>query len=211
MPKGYNSFVLHYSVNKKPFPSHLIEAATAIKYIRDNAERYNVDPERVFAVGFSAGGHLCASLATMWNLPEIYEETGMPFGACKPNGAMLIYPVISSDFHCVSFANMLMKSEITAEDKKRCDIEKNVSADTAPIFIVHTSNDQVVDVRNSLLLANALKAAGKTFEMHIYPDAPHGIALGNEITKCGNEKWVDTTLASWVDDACEWAERFGEK
>ena len=210
MPYGYNAFVLHYSVGKKPFPVQLIQASLAIKHIRDNAEKYNINKDKVFAVGFSAGGHLCASLGSMWNMPEIYEATPMPYGYNKPNGVMLIYPVISARYHLMSMKNLMGKAVLDEDDIKRCSIEDNVSSDTVPTFILHTSNDSVVDVRNSLVLATALKQAGKTFELHIYPDSPHGLALGNEITRCGNDKWCDPTLARWVGDACAWAEKFAE-
>ena len=73
MPYGYNAFVLHYSVGKKPFPIQLIQASKAIKHIRDNAELYNINPDKVFIVGFSAGGHLAATLGTMWDKKEIYD------------------------------------------------------------------------------------------------------------------------------------------
>ena len=78
------------------------------------------------------------------------------------------------------------------------------------MFIMHTSNDQIVNIKNSICLANALAEQEIKFEMHIYPDAPHGVALGNEITRCGNEKWCDNSFAKWVMQATEWAEKFGE-
>lgn len=65
LPYGYNAFVLHYTVNKKPFPFHLIQASKAMKHIKDNANEHNVDTSRIFVAGFSAGGHLAASLGTM--------------------------------------------------------------------------------------------------------------------------------------------------
>ena len=80
MPYGYNAFVLNYSCKKFPFPTHLIQASKAMKHIKDNAEEYGIDAENVFVVGFSAGGHLAGSLATMWNNEEIYKEIDMPFG-----------------------------------------------------------------------------------------------------------------------------------
>ncbi len=209
MPYGYNAFVLHYSVNKKPFPAQLIEASMAIKNIRDNSEEYDIDPNNVFVVGFSAGGHLAASLGTMWNKPEIYNAIDMPVGYNKPNGMMLIYPVVSPVYHLPSFENLLL-GKVTDEKLAECSIDKNIDENSAPAFIMHSSNDQIVNVRNSLSLANALADKGIKFEMHIYPDAPHGVALGNEITKCGNEKWIDTSIAKWVENAVEWAEKFAQ-
>lgn len=209
MPYGYSAFVLHYSIKEKPFPQQLIEASMAIKHIRDNSEEYGIDPKQVFVVGFSAGGHLAASLGTMWKRPEIYDAVDMPHGYNKPNGMMLIYPVISPGFHLPSFENLLM-GKVTDEKLAECSIDNNIDENSSPAFIMHSSNDQIVNVRNSLCLANALADKGIKFEMHIYPDAPHGIALANEITKCGNEKWVDDSIAKWVQSAVEWAEKFGE-
>lgn len=96
-----------------------------------------------------------------------------------------------------------VKTEATI---KMCSIENCVDENSSPAYILHTSNDEVVDVRNSLALANALADKHIEFEMHIYPDAPHGVALGNEITKCNVEKWCNSAIAKWVDNAVEWAE-----
>lgn len=205
IPHGYNSFVLHYSVNKKPFPYHLIQASRAIKYIKDNAERLNINPERVFTVGFSAGGHLAASLGTMWQSEEIYKNIDMPYGYNKPRGMMLIYPVISAKHHGFTFKNLLMKENCTEEELAACSIENHITADCSPAYIFHTSNDEVVNVKNSLALANALAENEIKFEMHIYPDAPHGVALGNEITADGSEKWNNPCIAKWVENAAAWA------
>lgn len=204
MARGYNAFVLHYSAGKSVFPTHLIEASAAMKHIKDNADTYNIDPENVFTVGFSAGGHLAASLGTMWDRKEIYDVLNMPYAYNKPKGMMLIYPVISSEYHKESFYDLLGEDK-TDEKLKMCSIENCVNENSSPAYILHTSNDEVVDVKNSLVLANALADKHIEFEMHIYPDAPHGVALGNEITKCGVEKWCNSAIAKWVDNAVEWA------
>ena len=128
MPKGYNAFVLHYSVRKKPFPCQLVEASKAMKHIRDNAEHYNINPERIFTVGFSAGGHLAASLGTMWHIDEVYSEINMPYGYNKPRGMMLIYPVVSPVYHLPSFENLLL-GKVTDEKLAECSIDKNVDDD----------------------------------------------------------------------------------
>ena len=209
MPYGYNAFVLHYSVCKKPYPQQLIEASWAMKHIKDNAEEYGIDAERVFAVGFSAGGHLAGSLGTMWNNPEIYKAIDMPTGYNKPTGVMLIYPVISgkSFRHHGSFQNLLMKEEPTEEELSRVSIENAADESSSPMFIMHTSNDQSVPVRNSLALADKLARCGVKCELHIYPDAPHGVALGNKITGCGEPKWENPQIAKWVEQAAAWAEQ----
>lgn len=207
MPYGYNAFVLHYSAGKKKFPTHLIEASMAIKHIRDNAEVYNINKDKVFTVGFSAGGHLAASLGTMWNMKEIYDSIDMPYEYNKPTGMMLIYPVISARYHTISFENLFLGEKVADQTLKMCSIENAVSEKSSPAYILHTSNDEIVDVKNSLALANAMAEKRIKFEMHIYPDAPHGVALANEITKCGVEKWCNSSIAYWVENAVKWAEK----
>ncbi len=207
IPYGYNSFVLSYSTaqtSKNVFPSQLIQASKAIAHIKDNAEEYGIDPDKVFVVGFSAGGHLAASLGSLWDLPEIYNVFDMPQGYNKPAGTMLIYPVINS--HNGSFKNLLGTEEPTGELLDIVHINKQISEKSSPIFMVHSSNDQSVNVKNSLSVAEACAEKGILFELHVYPDAPHGVALGNEITMCGNTKYNYPAMSKWVAQAAEWAE-----
>ena len=205
IPYGYNAFVLHYTVaRKRPFPAQLIEASLAIAHIKDHAEEYGIDPEKVFAVGFSAGGHLAGSLGTLWHKEEIYEATGMPYGYNKPRGVMLIYPVINA--HIGSFLNLLCKDEPTKEELDSVSLDLNVDSRTTPTFIMHTVTDQIVNVSNAISMADALTKNGIPFEMHIYPDAPHGIALGNAITARGNAKHINPEIAKWIAQADAWAE-----
>ena len=210
--QGFNAFVLHYSVasnSNNCFPTQLIEAAKAIKYIKDNAKEMGHDADKVFVTGFSAGGHLCAMTGILWNLPEIYKEVEMPYGYNKPAGVMPIYPVVNE--HSESFSNLLGTKNPTQEQLYRVHLEKHVTKDSSPVFIMHTSNDSVVPVSNSLDLARAYADAGLMFELHIYPDAPHGIALGNELTSRGVAEWVEPAIAKWVENAVYWAEKIVNK
>ena len=205
---GFNAFVLKYSVGRTAaYPTQLIEASLAIANIRDNADEYDIDTARVFAVGFSAGGHLCGMLGTMWH-KQCVTDAGIEYGKNRPTGVMLIYPVVTGlhDFaHIGSFMNLLCTDTPSEEQLREVSLETNVTDKAVPMFVVHTSNDQVVDVRNALVLGEAYRKNGVLFEMHIYPDAPHGIALANEITRCGNAKWCDPQKAKWVDAAVAWS------
>ena len=177
LAKGYNAFVLHYTVGrKKPYPAQLIEASRALSHIRLNAAEYGIDPEKIFAVGFSAGGHLAGSLGTMW------DRVADMNGTNRPDGVMLVYPVVSGVEpygDCGTIRNLLCSDVTTPEERRVVSLECAADERSSPLFLVHTSNDQGVDVRNSLVLASAYREHGLEFEMHIYPDAPHGIALGN--------------------------------
>ena len=206
IPYGFNAFILNYYTGKQiPFPIQLTEAALAIKHIKDNAEEYGIDPERVFVIGFSAGGHLAACTATMWHLPEIYESVGATPESIRPTGAMLMYPVISPKYHDYSFKNLVHYDFPGEQTLEKLSVDKRVTEKSSPVFILHTSDDSVVDVRNSLVYAEACKEAGIQFEMHIYPSAPHGVALANEITSMGRPEWDNKRIAEWVRLASEWS------
>jgi acetyl esterase/lipase len=176
----------------------LIEASLAIKHIKDNAEEYGIDPEEVFATGFSAGGHLCASLGILWHREEIYKAIDMPFGYNKPKGIIPVYPVVSSNpefTHRGSFYN-LVGSGKTEEEYAEFSLELQVDERSAPAFIVHTANDNVVDVRNSIELANAYAKAKIPFEMHIFPRGGHGLGLAENYSDI--KKWADLA-ADWIE------------
>lgn len=210
LPYGFNAFVLHYSVGKgKTFPTQLIQASKAIKHIRENAEEYGIDENEIFAVGFSAGGHLAASLGVMWDDKSIYDGIDMPYGCNKPKGVMLIYPVVSgiSEYaHRGSFEHLLGSTEISTEQLKRVSIECNVTEKSVPAYIIHAANDSVVPVENSLLLAQAYSKNNVPFELHIFPKGEHGFALGNEITWNGKNEYIQKENAKWIDSAVAWAE-----
>lgn len=216
LPYGYNAFVLHYSTTETSanhFPTQLIQAALAIEHIKDHAQEYQIEPKKIFAVGFSAGGHLAGCLATMWDRPEVAEALQRTPEYVRPVGAILIYPVVTgieSCAHFPSFQNLLGEETPSKEDLAFCSLERAVSTKSCPVFLMHTANDELVSVRNSLLLAEAYAEAGIPFELHIYPDAPHGVALGNEITECSEEKWKNPAIAKWVDHAVEWMDQISK-
>ena len=179
---GYNAFVFDYSVNGAAvYPTQLLEASLAMKFLRDNAEKLRIDPERIFTIGFSAGGHLAAMLGTMWHKNFIYDATDMPYGYNKPTGMILCYPVITSDkkyAHEDSFRKLLGSDRLSDDSaRKSVSIERNVTKETVPAFIWHTRPDSGVNVMNSLLLADALSKKNIPYELHIYPEGGHGMGL----------------------------------
>ena len=213
LTKGINAFVLHYSVGGEindPLDP-LTEASLAMLHIRANAQKYNIDPARVFAVGFSAGGHLAGSLGTLWNDAELQARLPEAGDGNRPTGVVLCYPVISYSNigHMGSFSNLLRSRTLDAAALERFSLEKHVGAHTSPAFIMHTYDDGLVPVENSLLMAQAYAQAHRPFEMHIYPHGPHGIALANKVTWGGNPDMVCPAAARWVSDSVEWMKTVG--
>ncbi len=203
LSKGIKSFVLNYSVSADAKDHQpLIEASAAIAYLKTNRENLGITG-KIYAVGFSAGGHLAASLATMWHRDEVVKRAKINYGDNRPDAVVLCYPVISGVLnpHKESFYNIIGTREPTIEQLSYYSAEKHVDKRSVPAFIMHTANDSVVPVENSLYIAEAYSENKIPFELHIYPDAPHGLALANEITKQGNEDWVRPQAARWVDDS----------
>ena len=204
--KGMNCFVLEYSVGEHAlFPQPLREAALAMAHIKEHAQEYDVNPDRIFAVGFSAGGHLAGALGNFWHAREL---TGVDPTLAKPKGTLLVYPVISSGMfsHKGSFEHLLGTDAPTQEQLDACSLEKQVTEHTVPAFLVHTAEDQAVPVENSLLYATALSKQKIPMELHIFPRGKHGLALANEIT-AGNPEANVPEFAQWPTLAYDWMRR----
>lgn len=209
LARGMNAFVLHYTVTPSDPYIPLMEASLAMAYIREHAEELAINPKRVFAVGFSAGGHLAASLATMWNDDVLNSRLSIPQGANRPDGAVLCYAIITPEGHFGSFQNLLGTQIDNPETLHAFTLNERVSADTPPTFLVHTANDDVVPVeKNALVMADALTKAKIPYELHIYPFGPHGMALANSDTSNAYPPLEDQAYARWVDDSITFFARF---
>ena len=207
--RGYNAFVLNYRVGKGDrFPSQLLDASAAMIYIREHSKDFKINPERVFAVGFSAGGHLCGCLASMVDYPEVKDAFGESYPKAKPTGVILSYPVtvMTGPTHINSFVNLLGKKpeEFTDADISKYSLERVVKSDTSPMFIWHTLEDKTVPVDGSLALASALVKVSVPFELAVYPYGPHGLALSNEITSGNNPSYIQPIAEGWTDAADKW-------
>lgn len=210
LARGYNCFVLDYSVEEKAkFPRPLVDAALAMRCIRRNAERFNIDPSRVFAVGFSAGGHLCALLGSLWDADVLYKEIpDLERGEARPTGTILAYPVISAHVrtHQVTFRRISGVTQPTLDDLLPYSIDDLISEKSAPIFVFHTATDDCVPVENSIALMMALAKKNIPFAARIYPKGQHGFSLANRQTWVGQENCLIPDAESWVDDTAAWME-----
>ena len=209
---GFATFILHYGVGKNAANYRpLKQLALAIRHVRENAQKYSVDPDYIFVCGFSAGGHLAASAGILWNSPVLDEiAAGAPRDIVRPTGMILGYPVISAGkiAHRDSFYELCGKENPTEEELSAFSLEKHVSADTSPAFIWHTFADQAVPVQNSLLLAEKMTDAGVPFELHVFPQGRHGLSLCNELTANGKPAFIEPHTAQWLNLALRWATDF---
>ena len=202
--RGINAFVLKYSVGEQAVNYQpLIDASVAMAYLKRNADCFGISPDRISCVGFSAGGHLSASLGCLWHLPQVQTRAEIEYGENRPLVTVLGYPVISGvcSPHAGSFRKLCGKEMPTEEELRAFSLELHVDEKTAPAFIFHTSEDAVVPVRNALCYAGALADAGHPFELHVYPYGPHGLALANRVTERGNPAFIHPEAERWVDDA----------
>lgn len=208
MGSGINAFVLRYSCVNKRFPTATLELASAVKYVRDNAHRLDIDTDKIIVGGFSAGGHLAGSLSVFWDKEFIYKPLECLPEDIKPNGSLLCYPVITSDefSHEGSILN-LVGEEQNADLKRLMSIDKQVSALTPPTFIWHCSDDDCVPIENSLSYMLALSKNNIPYECHIYDKGGHGISLcDNNSANC--QEHIQPVAAKWVNNAIGWVLRF---
>lgn len=206
MPYGFNTFVLRYSIREYGnYPLPLLDASLAVSFVRENASLFNVDPDRIYVVGFSAGGYVAAMLGVRWHEDFIADELGIQHGANRPDGVVLSYPVITAGEY--THRGTIMNSigeDATADELYEHSLENLVSEKTPPTFLWHTANDGLVPVENSLLFASSLSKNKVPFELHIYPDGPHGLSLATEETACGNKGLCNERISEWVRLSAEW-------
>lgn len=178
LAEGFNAFVLRYSLKEDSlFPQPLHDAEQALTHIIDNADKYHVLKDCIAVIGFSAGGHLAAALATM--------------GKLRPNAALLIYPCILSSIGKVLYNPVP-------------SLEKEVDEKTPPCFICSTFEDKTVPIANSIAFATALEQNKIPFELHIFTKGDHGLSLAKPTTANGNHELINDAFAQWHSMSIKW-------
>lgn len=211
LAQGFQVFVLWYLTvsDGVRYPEELLEVASAVDYIKKNAKELNVNPNEVFVVGFSAGGHLTGNLAVEHQ--NVSQKVGVALD-CKPAAVGLCYPVISNIHgHFSSFENLLngYSDEEKAELMKTLNLNEAVSENTPPAFIWATAEDGLVPADNSIRFAQAMSDHGREYELHIYPLGRHGLATAQlDVNPEGPEL---KKTKRWVEDCAEFFRLYCEE
>ena len=201
---GIETFVLDYDCANAPLgtrPLHALSAAVA--WVRQHAAQYGVDENRIAVGGFSAGAHLAGTLAAVWNRPDWFgQDTDLALH--RPYAAVLCYPVVTAGeyAHRGSFVQLAGADE---HRQQAFSLETLVDADMPPVFLWHTLKDGSVPVENTLLLEAALRRAGVSHELHLFPHGVHGLALADfETYDPSRGRRPDRHVARWLELCAEW-------
>ncbi len=195
---GVTAFLLRYRVAPHArHPAMLADAQRAVRTVRAHTQRWHVDPQRIGILGFSAGGHLASTAATLFDAGDQNAVDPVERASSRPDVAILIYPVITLEepfAHAGSRTNLLGE---TPEPHlvRGLSSHLQVSPATPPTFLVHGAEDASVPCENSLLMALALRQAGVPFELHIYERGAHGFGL--QATAPGVSPWTER-CAEWL-------------
>lgn len=205
---GFHGFLLDYSVAPTGWPAPLCELSKAVKTVRELADEYPIDTDRIFVCGFSAGGHLAASIGVHGQNPIIKKGSGVLGSENMPNGIILCYPVIIAEDGKTHDGTKERFSEgLKPEKLKYFGLDEFVTPDTPKCFIWHTFEDKSVPVYSSMRFAQALLENGVEYELHIYPCGNHGMSLGKR-QATADGKHFNPYISGWMQQSIKWINRF---
>ena len=198
--RGIHAFVLRYSTgrNAKGF-APLEEVDWVIKYLRNNAAEWHIDPNKILTCGFSAGGHVALAAGVL--------------AENRPNGMVLCYPATSMPN--MPGADMMLKllmgkNEVNDEDAEGLELISKVDKNSPPAFIVSTAEDMLTSF-GALPLAKRYSDMHVGYELHIFQHGPHGYSLATDVSADGSSQVLNESYAKWLDMSVRWINKvFGE-
>lgn len=193
---GISAFVLRYRVAPYRYPNALSDAKRAMRTVRHRAAEFGLDPARIGILGFSAGGHLVSTAGTLYDAGDANAADPIERLSSRPDLLMLCYPVITMQdpYTHQGSRNALLGPDVSAEEIDSLSSELNVTADTPPTFLWHTSEDGAVPVENSLRFASALGRNGVPFDLHVYALGGHGMGMAEG----------DEHVRHWTGQGASW-------
>jgi acetyl esterase/lipase len=203
--QGVTAFVLKYRLGSNGYlhPAMMQDVQRAIRYVRANAEKWNLDPNKIGVMGSSAGGHLASTALTHFDAGNPAAADPIDRVSSRPSLGILCYAVITMgpDTHAGSKRYLLGENPDPALVELLSN-EKQVTANTPPAFIFHTYEDSAVKVENALEFAAALRRNKVPFALHIYPKGGHGMGLGSA-------QWDPANRHPWTYDCALWLKEQG--
>ena len=190
---GFHAFILRYSTGKKAAGfAPLKQVDWVISMLRENAEKWHIDPNKILVCGFSAGGHLALASGVS--------------GEHKPNGMILGYPVASApSWPGMDFMLKLLtgKETVSPADEEPFNLIPKITKDAPPVFLMATAEDALTPY-GSLAIAKRYSEVGLGYELHIFQYGPHGYSLANETSAMGSSQKLDASFAHWQKLSVDW-------
>ena len=194
--RGFHAFILRYSTGWDAAGfAPLQEVSWAIGYIREHAQEWHVDPDKIVTCGFSAGGHLALAAGVK--------------GENKPNAMILGYPAVTTPNHPMSnFMVKLLtgKKEVADADCAEFSLENFITKDAPPVFMMATAEDGLSPY-GALLVANTYSRLGLGYELHMFQHGPHGYSLADETSADGSSQVLNPSVARWHELSVDWLYR----
>ena len=199
---GVAGFILDYRHRGKGYghPAPKLDVQRAIRTVRANAKEYGVNPNKIGVLGFSAGGHLASTAATQFDNGDVNADDPIDRVSCRPDFAVLCYAVIAFDkpyTHRGSQRNLL-GADASEKLVASMSSERNVTADTPPTFLWHTTDDKAVPVENSIYFYLAARREGVASDLHVYKKGRHGLGLAK-----------GTSAQLWPQECQSWLQSLG--
>lgn len=208
LSEGFNCFVIWYRHAPHRYPRPQQDVAAAVAYVRAHADELHTNPNAIAVMGFSAGGHAAGSLGVSWHRGELWQEMGLTPEMVRPNAMVLCYPVITGGEYAHRDSFVALTGSANVRDHLAYSLDTQVTPHCPPTFLWHTFTDQAVPVQNSLMMASALRGAGVSAELRIYPFGRHGLSLANNQVCLGDDlAAVDPDIRTW----CALAAQFLKK
>jgi len=198
---GVSVFILKYRLKEYGHPAPLRDVLRAVRLVRSRATEFGIDPHRIGAFGSSAGGHLVACAGTLYGHPDGKTGAALDAVSARPDFLVMQYPVIFTDgagTHRGSRDALLGKNP-SAELVDLLAVDRHVTKDTPPAFLVATQEDTSVPLENSIAFYRALRAAGVPAELHLYEKGPHGFGMRGGYGP----------TSDWPQRAAEWMRSHG--
>jgi len=192
---GIVGAVLTYRVSPDPYPSAYADACRAMRLLKANAAKYQLDSEKVAIMGFSAGGHLASTVATQPDLYQEPEDDLIDKHTARPDRVILGYPVISfSEYAHEGSVKAQLGDTPEPAMREQLSNHKHLTADAPPAFLFHAADDKGVPVQNSMMYASACLEHDVPVELHVFPKGGHGMGMALD----------NPSLSIWSQNLMNW-------